>query len=337
MKKLRNHLKNSVQNDYKFFEEIQNELKEKNQQIEFKNKNSSDEEKYQSYINSMTVIYTAIINFIEKEEYEEKDYKQMIQLVKDQKIKENIQKLKETLLIILCISNNHFKNSFFFERIEKLLLIFKDVIGKIFTNIDLFNFCSKNKNILLILIKLKLLTIDQQITDILTSKLYRKQKYLFYFYPEIKKFLDGTMKKKIEGIIDLTCNRNIGIFKQKRQNGVNTDLLCELIRNDSIDEFLKKFDTKIMNFDTLVIKSRFETDKFLFQNYPSLIQYAAFYGAVKIVKYYLNKKIDYDSSLWIYAIRGNKFEIIHLLEEKRIKPKIYLNALKIQYNVIIMK
>lgn len=94
--------KSSVENDFDFLGELNNQPKEQ------ENKRLSDEEQIQNHIDSMKIVYTYLINFIEKAEYDENDNKKLIQIVKEQKIKENSEKLQETFLIILKISNNFF-------------------------------------------------------------------------------------------------------------------------------------------------------------------------------------------------------------------------------------
>ncbi|KAK8895384.1 hypothetical protein M9Y10_023847 [Tritrichomonas musculus] len=53
----------------------------------------------------------------------------------------------------------------------------------------------------------------------------------------------------------------------------------------------------------------------------TLIEYAAFYGSLKIIRY-LNKSrcIDLTSSMWLYSIHSNNPLMIHFLEEEKVKP-----------------
>lgn len=310
--------KSSVENDFDFLSELNNQPKEQ------ENKSLSDEEQIQNYVDSMKIVYTYLINFVEKAEYDENDNKKLIQIVKEQKIKENPEKLQETFLIILQISKNHFKTSFFYERIEKIILVFRDVLKKNFTNIGIFNIFAKSKYVLLILIKQKLLIVDQQIASIITSNAYMNQNYHIYFYPEIKQFIDESLKKEIEESI------NKSDFKQKRQNGLNTDPLCDIIRLDLIETCVTVIESQASMLNLPVNSSEFEKCIYLSDHRTTYIEYAALYGSIKIINYYLNRIRSIDVTLWFHAIYGNKFDIIHLLEQRTSNhpEMLYLNCYK---------
>lgn len=65
--------------------------------------------------------------------------------------------------------------------------------------------------------------------------------------------------------------------------------------------------------------SIFETNPFLCKEGINLLQYSAFYGSQKILKYLMNnEKNDYylDYSLLSYAVHSNDEEILHLIIEK---------------------
>lgn len=63
---------------------------------------------------------------------------------------------------------------------------------------------------------------------------------------------------------------------------------------------------------------------FLIENEPTLIEYAAFFGSIKIFNYLRIHNVDLNSSLWIYSIHSNKIQMIHLLEDLEVPARIIL-------------
>lgn len=70
-------------------------------------------------------------------------------------------------------------------------------------------------------------------------------------------------------------------FDSKRRIGENESNICELIRNDSIDQFIEYANQSNFLLSSTVPSSIFETNHFLLQNEPSLIEYAAFFGSIQ--------------------------------------------------------
>ena len=73
---------------------------------------------------------------------------------------------------------------------------------------------------------------------------------------------------------------------------------------------------------------------------PTLIEYAAFFGSIQIFKFLLLNEVELTSSLWLYAIHGQNAEIIHILEENKVKlpndfyEKCFVEAVKCHHNDI---
>ena len=77
---------------------------------------------------------------------------------------------------------------------------------------------------------------------------------------------------------------------------------------------------KAANFPSLN-DSIFETNRFLINKTPKLIEYAAFFGSIQIFNYLITNNAEIKPSMWLYAIHGKNAEIIHLIEENQIRPQ----------------
>ena len=100
-----------------------------------------------------------------------------------------------------------------------------------------------------------------------------------------------------------------------------------MIRQDSIEEFVAYVTKMNISLTQKIEPSLFDTNQ-LFMN-QTLIEYAAFFGSIQIIRYLKYSKVQLTESLWIYAIHSNNAELIHFLEENGVKPekntqKIYI-------------
>ena len=124
----------------------------------------------------------------------------------------------------------------------------------------------------------------------MNEKKYKKMRYPVFFATEINEFL---IEKQNQSNKIQTTTKNqddIEKFNAKRKKGENNSYLCNIIRNDLIEEFIIYINKELYSLENLVDKSIFETNDFLLKrNQTSLIQYAAFFGSNQIFKYlYLN-------------------------------------------------
>ena len=81
-------------------------------------------------------IQQKILNFIENESNEEENYQNLVCLINSQTIKSDSHYLKSLLYLIIKITNNYHRNSNFFNKLEKILQLFKNNI-KQFLSISL--------------------------------------------------------------------------------------------------------------------------------------------------------------------------------------------------------
>ena len=249
--------------------------------------------------------------------------------------------------LISKITENHHRSPNFIRRIEKIFLHFSELIKQSFTNQELFDIFKDNKRILLLLIQTKLVTFDDSIIQyilsiskfekddaitgfrkILAAFLQKKPNeketyhhcYAIYFYPEITDQIDIETRNMI-------CKEaeKIGInfqdnFEEKRENGLNENYICELIRSDLVEDFIVYVNKKNISLETIIYPSIFETNILLVMKPPTLIEYAAFYGSIQIVQYLKFNNAELKPDLWIYSIHSNNPELIHLLEENQVEP-----------------
>lgn len=270
---------------------------------------------YQNYLNEKKILYEQVLQFIDSTDNTDENFQKLIIILKKQKIDENQSELKNLLRLLVSISNNHFNqlhiyNNNLFQFLEYL----SAQIKKIFTNKEIFKIFKDSKSILLYLIENQIFIIDEHITELILQLNGKKSfHYRFYFYPEIKQFL----RKEDKNVINQEITPD---FYKKRKIGQNSSTICELIREDSIIEFIKYINKNDISLSSQIKPSIFERSPLLLQNDPTLIEYAAFCGSIQIFNYLRTNKVELKPSLWIYGIHSNNEEIIYLIEESKIEP-----------------
>ena len=296
-------------------------------------KMSSKEIQINLFLDEMKEIQEELLNYLETpiQEVDFEEYQGLKYKLDNIIIQNNQHKLKSLLYLISKISDNHHRETSFFSKIEQILQLFKDDILRYFSNSSIFNIFKNNKRILLILIEKNIMYMDEYIVKKIIDDKFIKSNYPQYFAPEIKPFVNEKWFPKYEPYNQkLKCNSWVQIIKEEklpdsfyenRKKGENDDYICQLIREDSIDDFII-YVTKNPNSLGLIIKSSiYETNNFLIRNKESsLIEYAVFYGSIQILNYLIINNGELTSSLWKYAIHGKNNDIIHLLEENHINP-----------------
>ena len=267
------------------------------------------------FIPRMKAIQLAILNYIDEEEETEEKYQNLIKLLNDEKIGDNYHELKSFLYLIQSISNHHYRSTNFFDKITQILRIVKDQIKTKLSNSEIFKIFQKNKRIILILKEEDILQFDKLIANSFVRDIFQRRNYHVFFFEEIKPFIDAPMIRRISKI-EFPKN-----FDEKRRIGENENDYCEIIRKDSIEEFIIYVNKQSFSLETVIKTSIFETNPLFFKKEPSLIEYAAFYGSNSIFTYLYKNGVELKSSLWNYAIHGNNPELIHLLVEKNIEPE----------------
>ena len=264
----------------------------------------------EKYLKTMRTIQNALLDVIDSENDKEIKHQSFLELLNQLHIKENPNEFRSFLHLLSKIAKNHHSTNLFMV-VQNILTHFYDDINQNFLNSEIFTFFKSNKKILLFLIKSKMLIIDQYVVSIL-----KKDQYSTFFFPEIQNFLE---KDKIEEI-----SKNISDdFEIKRQIGENDSYICQLIRNDSIDEFINYVNNANISLTSEIPSSIYETNSFIYKHdKTTLIEYAAFFGSIQIFKYLKMNIKTISGSIWSHAIYSNKPEIFHLLEESDISTSL---------------
>lgn len=263
------------------------------------------------YIRKKTQLQNLILEFLDNNKY---DNTQMSNLIAEiQQFEDNKIEFKEFLSLIMSISKYHYRNDTFIQKIEDILIYFESKIKQYYTNNEIFKIFKRNRRILLFIFKKGILKIDEFIARQLTYK-FQSNIYL-YFYPEIKQFLLESEKKEIDDKFlqygpDVFTN-----FEEKRLIGENEAYYCELIRKDSIREFSNHFIHSQLSVNHKIKPSIFETNSFLINAEPTLIEYAAFHGSIKIFNYLAEHNAELKETLLEYAIFSRNIRLIHQVEE----------------------
>ena len=229
--------------------------------------------------------------------------------------------LKMFLHFLSQISKYYHETTFFFEKIGKILLFLKPNIEKTFSKFEIYNIFKGQKKIILFLHENNILTIDWSITNLMINSTNKKE-YLKYFFLEVKDFIDDELADKISD--ELPEN-----YEEQRKKNSDDDYIATLIQQDSIEQFIIYYNQKNFSLSKTKIKpSIFESNllltdkKLLFSKENSiitekeltLIEYATLFGSVQICRFLFLNQVEFNSTLWIYAIHSNNPEIIHLLE-----------------------
>ncbi|KAK8847762.1 hypothetical protein M9Y10_018792 [Tritrichomonas musculus] len=301
------------------------------------------EQEIQEYINESKEIYNNLIMFLENSDDSDYYYyfTNLLVIADMQGQEEKREKLEQFLKLISNIAANHHREKTFLKKIFNIIENYRNEIKQTFSNIKIFNIFQSNKLILLYLLENKMITVDDDIfKELLQISEVNGNRYCHFFYTEIKNFADEELKENIENYLLSKDSKIFSCFEMKRHEGENDSYICTLIREDSIEEFVAYVNQSNIPLKSEVKTSIYETNSFLIENKPTLIEYSAFFGSIQIFKYLRLNKVELTPSLWLYAIHSNNAELIHLLESDKVLPpdgkyeKCYREAIKCHHNNI---
>lgn len=313
----------------------------------------------QEYLSQEKKIYNSILTILQSKEDDNDDlYQILYHDIDAQNIANDKDEFTELLHILASISINCKRTPRLTFSICTILQHYIDQIKQLFSNFELFNFFKHDKLILLSLFDNKIITVDENISNFIIEKSgvnqqlkqaevkdeeeeenyeedfdEKQNSYLHYekfFYPEIKSFLSEDQKQLIEKQLFEINSQIFDQFDQKRKTGENDSHICELIREDSIEEFIVYVNKDCYPLTITINHSIFETNRFLLKRTTSLIEYAAFFGSIQILQYLKNYGVDLEPSIWPYAIQSGSAVVISFIESENIQPpnKSYLKVLK---------
>lgn len=237
-------------------------------------------EKQKHSVEIDTYFYHNIINFIDDENSKLKDLEAQNGYV-------NISKyLYQILKLIINLSNNHHRNSNFYNNIDQILLHLKRDIINNFTNLEIFKICKSNKRILLFMIENNIISLNNTILEKLSKIKYKNLGYQSYLSLETDKLPD----------------KNTDNFETYRKNGENESYICAIIRKDEIIDFVSYATRANLKLTSKIQPSIFETNAFLMNKELTLIEYAVFFGSIEIIKYLYLNGVPLTQSLWFYSI-----------------------------------
>ena len=291
-------------------------------------------------IKKMKKIEEKIVAFLENPDEIDENLIICKQYLQDQLFSLNKYGLKSFLYLINAISNNFHRSESFFTKIELILKCLQEKIQNYFANYEIFNIFQKNKRLLLFLFKSGIITPNEEIYFIIkNNKKYIIAKYLDYFYPELEPYIEENMKEIIQ-IPELKEKASRDEFDKKRESGENENYLCQLIRKDSVVDFITYIEETNISPLSTIQQSIYETNLFLIDKNPTLIEYSVFYGSIQIFKYLQQKNAELNHSIWLYAIHGKNAEIIQLLEENKKEtlqvayPYLLIESIKCHHNEV---
>lgn len=290
------------------------------------------------YLSSKISLQNAILEFIDNETNVEEHFQNIIQLINNQNILTDVNEFRSFLHLVDVISRHHNRSSNFFSKIEKILLILKDCLQKFLTNDEIIQIFKYNKRIILFLLQNNTIRLKKQFVKIFQYYNYKKFPHYFCNLISNKISIDQLTKIKNE-CGDNDCESED--FQNNQIIGENPQKICQLIRNDSIEEFITYVERSELALDTVIDPSIFETNYFLENINVSLIEYASFFGSIQIFKYLYKNGVELQSSLWLFAIHGRNPEIFSILDEKNIKPedetynKCLKEAIRCHHNEIV--
>lgn len=276
------------------------------------------------YISRMKMLYSALLKYIDSDDDSPESFQEFAAFLKGNDFGGNADELRTILNLISKVSKHHRGGQNQTAKLKKVIAYFLPVIKQTLSNLDLFRIFRGSRLLLLFLFDEQAVRVDEEVAYLVSQKVGMHG--LNFFYPEVKRFL--TKNGKYGPIIaSNTTFKKDETFERKRREGENDSLICSLIREDSLEDFVRKFCEEKRSPSDEVPPSLFETHPMLIKKKATLIEYSAFFGSRRVLGYLLEHKSDEggaiedcDESLWLFAVCSGSEEVIHLLEEHGIAP-----------------
>ena len=198
------------------------------------------------YLEIKQTIQRKLIDYLDYDDNMEENFRNLIDFFQKHKLHEDRQEIDEFLHLISNICNYHLRRTNFYKKIEGILTFFKSQIQKYLSNSEIFDIFIENKRIVLFLIQNQMITIDSYIVSQLRLSYYSRLN-INYLFNEIKPFISDEIKK-----IDIIDPQYLKNYEENRKIGENESFICQLIRNDSIDEFISYFNKNEISVNSII-------------------------------------------------------------------------------------
>ena len=282
-------------------------------------------EEIQKRVDQSKELLEHLLAFIDSNNDEDRDdcFRNLNNFLQKEINEANTAILRTLLKFLSNISKNHHRDSNLFKRIEHILLQFKDHIRKIFSDEEIVKYFQKDIQIVVFLLEKQIIPMaGNNFTLFYKGRNPNGLKNYYYIYPIIKESIGKRKRKRIE--FEIRTNYkfpNIDEFIGKCQAGENDSDICQLIRNDSVEEFVAYVQKRNYPLNSKIPHSLFETNRFLIEKKETtLIEYASFYGSIQIIQYLQANNVELRSTMWLYSIHSNDPEMIHFLERNEVDP-----------------
>lgn len=246
-----------------------------------------------------------ILAYLESENDSDQNFGDLIKYSQSKHNFDDRMELYEKLKMISSLIRNHHRSPDFYNRVKQIFIFFKNKIEQTFSNFELYDIFKNDSLVIFILYDIKMITID---------KCNISQFYYYYFSPEIQKFIENDTKETIENELSQSQTNVLEEINKKTY-------VHNLIQNDLIEDFISYVNRFNISLEkTIIQNSTYEKNEFLIDKKPTFIEYAAFYGSIQIFQYLKLSNVRLKSSLWLYVIHSKNAELIHILEENKVKP-----------------
>lgn len=206
------------------------------------------------------------------------------------------------------------------DNIIKFISSISESIKQNFSKSEIIFYFSFNLSLMYHLISLQIITFD----DIMRENIYTSMNFFVFFAPEIEKndsiYYTNTLNNSYYLKIFRT-NNNDDSIQTKRKTGMNHLKIAKFIQADDAESLQELIAQGNINIDYQIPKSDFETNEFLnkLKTKITIIEYAAFLGSVTSFKYLLLQGATLHPFIAELASAGGNADIIHLLEQQKIK------------------
>ena len=197
--------------------------------------------------------------------------------------------------------------------INEIILRIKDEIVETFSKNEIFLFFKDNVAVLLCLYENKIIDFEQ-FSDYPSYELYH------FFWPE---YIENEGSERVDyliGDIIKPYRSDSNQFCIDRLEYHSDATIAKLIRSDDIESFQNFIARTNLPLNSKIKDSIYEINSDIRNMCNSLIEYAAFFGSIKIFKFLFYQLDEMPKNVLLAASFGNNLDIIHLIEKKEIVP-----------------